>query len=72
MPSRSVDGIKVISLRLKKGMSQTDLSELSGVSRVQIQRIEGGKGGNSSIATVSRLASALDATMEEITNEMEN
>lgn len=77
MRGRYVDGLKVMSLRLDEDMTQEDLAEKSGVSRVQIQRIEGGNGRNSKVVTVSRLASALgvsieDITVEEITNEMEN
>ena len=53
------------ALRRSKGLSQRDLSEISGVARETIYRLEGARRG-AYPRTVRRLAYALRATPEEL------
>lgn len=54
-----------IALRRKKlGLSQTQLSELSGISRNSISEIESGSG--VSLINAFRIANALDTSVEDL------
>lgn len=48
-----------------QGLTQQALAEASGVNRVQITDIESGKG-SGSVATLVKLASALDVTVDDL------
>lgn len=63
---RYVDGLKIAKLRCDKGMSQDKLGNKSGVSKSQIQRIEGGKAIDLKMSTVTKLAEALDVALVDI------
>jgi len=58
-------GRNVQAIRLSKGLTQEHLAEEAGISQVQVARIESGKL-NTSISTVSALASALDVKEGEL------
>ena len=61
---------RIKELRLKRGMSQDQLADISGLSLRTVQRVESGQNiprGD----TLSRLASALQVTIEEIV-ELQN
>ena len=51
--------------REHRGLTQVQLSERSGVNRVQIANIEAGKSAGS-IETIRRLAGALDVTVDDL------
>lgn len=53
-------------VRKDKGLTQEELAEKSGISRVTIANIERGAVTNLKISTMLSLASALDSTVEEI------
>jgi DNA-binding XRE family transcriptional regulator len=57
---------KIKQLREKKGLSQEKLARLADVSNNTIVNIESGKQTNPTIETVSKIAKALDVTIEEI------
>lgn len=59
-------GNKVKEYREKKNMTQLDLSQKSGVSRVTISQIESGIERNTSSRTLLKIAKALDTTVENI------
>lgn len=59
-------GNKVKEYREKKNMTQNDLSQKSGVSRVTISQIESGVERNTSSRTLLKIAKALDTTVENI------
>jgi ribosome-binding protein aMBF1 (putative translation factor) len=52
-------GLEYRDARIKRGMTQRHLAELSGVPQADISRIERG-GGNPTEATLQRLAGALE------------
>jgi len=52
--------------RLEKRMSQTELSEKSGVSRQVINSIENNKDVNTTTKTLSAIAQALDCTIADL------
>lgn len=64
--SYSIDGLKIKEKRIKIGYTQEQLSELSGVSRSQVQRIESGKSENCTITTCIKLTKALNLNLYEI------
>lgn len=53
-------------VRKDKGLTQEELAEKSGISRVTIANIERGVVTNLKISTMLSLANALDSTVEEI------
>ncbi|WP_456276812.1 helix-turn-helix domain-containing protein [Bacillus sp. AK128] len=54
-----MDGKRIKELRLKRGMSLTELSNVSGVSKSYLSFIERGKQNNPSIEVMEKLAHAL-------------
>lgn len=60
---------KIKQLREKKGLSQEKLARLADVSNNTIVNIESGKQTNPTIETVSKIAKALDVTIEELLGE---
>jgi XRE family transcriptional regulator of biofilm formation len=54
-----MDGKKIKDLRINRGMSLTELSKVSGVSKSYLSFIERGKQKNPSIDVIEKLASAL-------------
>jgi transcriptional regulator with XRE-family HTH domain len=61
-----IQSTKIKLLREKKGLSQEKLARLADVSNNTIVNIESGKQGNPTIETVSKIAKALDVTIEEL------
>ena len=61
-PVNSMVADAVISARAKKGLSQNELSELTGIDQSDISRIERGAA-NPSVNTLNRIADALDASL---------
>ncbi len=61
-------GEKVTALRMKRGMTTTDLSVKVGVSQAQISRLENGKQGFRTI-TLHKIASALGVTLNYFFDE---
>lgn len=60
-------GENIKRLRKEKGLTQKQLSELSGINEAQIRRYElGGKNANPKIETIEKIAKALDAGLYEI------
>ena len=57
---------KIKQLREKKELSQEKLARLADVSNNTIVNIESGKQTNPTIETVSKIAKALDVTIEEL------
>lgn len=55
----------ISAMRLRKGLSQTQLAELVGTSQPHIARIEGGNT-EPLASTVKRLAEALGSTVQEV------
>ena len=58
-------GINVRKIRLQQGLTQEQLADESGISQVQVARIESGKL-NTSISTVSAIAKALKINEGEL------
>ena len=59
--------MKLKEIRIEKGLSVPKLVELSGVSRRTIQDIE--KRGDCMVSTLSKLAKALDVSLNELWGE---
>ena len=59
------------TIRTSKGMTQTNLAELSGINARQIRKIETGeiKTKNITIGTIAALANALGVGIEELIKE---
>lgn len=57
--------------RVKRDLTQKDLQELSGVSRVTIRKIEKGLIENVTLSTYKKLAQALEIPVEELIKESE-
>ena len=57
-------GIKIKAIRMSKGRTQAQLSEMTGIQRSNLSRLENGKT-NPNIETLSKIAIALDTTMAE-------
>lgn len=62
---QEIFGSKVKQLRIQKGMSQDDLSRLSGIDRPQISKIEQGKI-NATLETIERISIALGTNSKEL------
>ena len=61
-------GHSVKEARQKAGLTQTDLAERSGISRVDISRIESGQI-NVTLRTMRKLAAALDLRVSQMLND---
>lgn len=59
-------GFKVKEAREEKRMTQEELAEKSGVSRVTIIAIESGKSVDVKVSTLVKLADALETTVDKI------
>ena len=59
------------ALRLARGMSQSQLSAMSGLPQPQISRLENGGQGDVMLSTVRTLALALTASLEQIARAIE-
>lgn len=59
-------GYKIKEMRDAKGMTQEELSEKSGVSRVTISALENGTERNTTSKTLVKIAKALDCTVDQI------
>lgn len=59
-------GYKIKEFREKIGMTQSELAEKSGVSRVTINQIENGKRMNVKSDTLVKIANALETKVEFI------
>ncbi len=57
-------GIKIKAIRMSKGRTQAQLSEMTGIQRSSLSRLENGKT-NPNIETLSKIAIALDTTIAE-------
>ena len=53
-------------LRVRKRMTQEELAEKCGVSRLTVHNLECGKVKNASTATLLKLAQGLDTTIDQI------
>ncbi|WP_269477794.1 helix-turn-helix transcriptional regulator [Hominibacterium faecale] len=56
----------VKTIREEKGLSQLQLSELSGVGRITICRLETGKLEETTVGTLTKLANALDVKVDDL------
>lgn len=68
MGNREDIGMRIAELRKRKGMTQDELAEASGVDRTNISKIESGIY-NVSIVILSKIATALDSTVEMVSDE---
>lgn len=59
-----IDERKIRAIRINKNYTQEKVAELSGVSRSQIQRIEGGDV-DPKMSTLSKLAKGLDCSVND-------
>ncbi len=57
------ENLRISEILKSKGMTQTDLAEKIGISRVGLSKAING---NTTIATLSKIASALDVTVPEL------
>ncbi len=57
---------KLKILRKNKGLTQAELAEISGVSRITINRLETGVLQETTSGTLIKLAKALDAKLDDI------
>ena len=53
-------------LRLKKGLSQEKLARLADISNATLVKIEGGVAKEPTITTVTKIANALDISIDEL------
>lgn len=60
--------MRISELRKRKGMTQEELAEVSGVDRTNISKIESGMY-NMSIVILSKIADALECTVEMVSDE---
>ena len=67
-PDMEVNVGKVKDLRTERVMSLRELSEVAGVSKDTIWRLESGKSTNAHPSTIRKLARALDVDPRELTN----
>lgn len=58
-------GKRVKAMRISKGITQAQLSEMTGIQRPNLSRLENGKT-NPNIDTLYRIATALDTTIAEL------
>lgn len=56
----------IATIRKESKMTQAELSERSGVGRVTISRLESGELKETTIGTLSKLADALDVSVDEL------
>jgi XRE family transcriptional regulator of biofilm formation len=61
-----MDGKKIKELRIKRGLSLTELSKIAGVSKSYLSFIERGKQKNPSIEVLEKLASALKVDVHSL------
>lgn len=59
-------GNKIRAYRKQKKLTQTELSEISGVSRTIISGLESGRIVNTTAETLRKIASALEGTINDI------
>lgn len=59
-------GYRIKAVREKIGMSQTQLSKKSGISRATIWMLENGEDKITTTKTLSKLAEALNVTIDEL------
>ena len=59
-------GYKIKEMREAQGMTQEELSDKSGVSRVTISGLENGTERNTTSKTLVKIARALDCTVDQI------
>jgi DNA-binding XRE family transcriptional regulator len=64
-PGYTVRGAKIRAIRLRKGLRQEDLAEMTGLQTGTISRIETGYH-NAQLATVSKIAKALGVDVDDI------
>lgn len=57
------ENLRIAEILKSRGMTQTDLAEKIGISRVGLSKAING---NTTITTLSRIASALDVTVPEL------
>lgn len=61
-----MDGMKIRNLRIKKGMSLTDLAKTSGISKSYLSFIERGKQTNPSIEVIEKISKALSVDLQSL------
>ena len=61
-------GIYLREARKEKGLTQTELAKLSGVSRVTINRLENGTLKETTIGTLTKLATCLEVNLDDLVN----
>ena len=59
---------KVKALRMRKGMTQEELSKKAGISRQTLSYIETGKTVNITVATLMKLAEVLECKADDLVN----
>lgn len=59
---------KVKVLRMRKGMTQEELSKKAGISRQTLNYIETGKTVNITVATLMKLAEVLECKADDLVN----
>lgn len=59
---------KVKALRMRKGMTQEELSKKAGISRQTLNYIETGKTVNITVATLMKLAEVLECKADDLVN----
>lgn len=61
-----MDGKKIRELRVKRGLSLTELAKLSGISKSYLSFIERGKQANPSIEVIDKIAHALKIDIQTL------
>lgn len=64
-----MDGKKIRDLRVKRGLSLTELAKLSGVSKSYLSFIERGKQANPSIEVIDKIANALKIDIQTLVTD---
>lgn len=59
---------KVKALRMRKGMTQEELSKKAGISRQTLNYIETGKTVNITVSTLMKLAEVLECKADDLVN----
>lgn len=59
---------KVKALRMRKGMTQEELSKKAGISRQTLNYIETGKTVNITVGTLMKLAEVLECKADDLVN----
>lgn len=68
----AADGlVPLAGLRLSKGMSQADLAIASGIRQPQLSRLESGVHEDIMVATLERLAAALNVGLDEVNRALQ-